>query len=626
MNLMAEKIKEVARTLIPVVILVVLLCFTIVDVETDVFIRFIIGSVLLLIGLSVFLWGVELSMTPIGEHMSHEIATSKGFTKIALLSFFLGFLISVAEPDLLVLGSQIESASGAALGSTLVVYVVSIGVGVMILLGVFRLFKDVPYNLFMTITYAVIFVLAIFVSEEFLAISFDASGATTGALTTPFILAISLGLSKVKGGKKTEENSFGLVGTMSAGPILAIMLMSIITRQKNIQGTAQEFAVSEGVLRPILRAIPSTFLESVLALLPIAALFFFFNFKKFKISKEELSGIIKGLLFTLLGLTVFLTAVNTGFMDMGRIIGMALANMSPWILIGIGFVLGLIVVLVEPAVHVLGEQIEEVTGGHIPIKLIRMTLSLGVGLAIALSMVRIIVPEVKLWYFIVPGFAIAAFLSFFADPVFVGIAYDAGGVASGPMTATFVLAFAQGAADMTPTANVLIDGFGVIAMVAMAPVLSIMLVGTVFKHKKRVEKHAIEEKHVATPIIKDDKMDGSMLHDCIVAVVNRGFAEDVVEIARGSGAGGATILHGRGTEEHEDERVRIPLVNIELQPEKEIVWIITRADVSQAIAQSLLSNSMLDEEGEIALFISPTDAMVETFTTAHKAEYNGNKT
>ena len=255
-----------------------------------------------------------------------------------------------------------------------------------------------------------------------------------------------------------------------------------------------------------------------------------------------------------------------------------------------------------------------------------MTLSLGVGLAIALSMVRIVVPEVKLWYFIVPGFAIAAFLSFFADPVFVGIAYDAGGVASGPMTATFVLAFAQGAADMTPTANVLIDGFGVIAMVAMAPVLSIMLVGTVFKHKKRVEKHAIEEKHVATPIIKDDKMDDSILHDCIVAVVNRGFAEDVVEIARGSGAGGATILHGRGTEEHEDERVRIPLVNIELQPEKEIVWIITRTDVSQAIAQSLLSDSMLNEEGEIALFISPTDAMVETFTTAHKAEYNGNKT
>ena len=626
MNLMAEKIKEVARTLIPVVILVLLLCFTIVDAETDVLVRFIIGSVLLLIGLSVFLWGVELSMDQIGEHMSNEIATSKGFTKIAVLSFLLGFLISVAEPDLLVLGSQIETASGASLGSTIVVYVVSFGVGVMISLGVFRLFKDVPYNLFMAITYAVIFVLAIFVSEEFLAISFDASGATTGALTTPFILAISLGLSKVKGGKKAEENSFGLVGTMSAGPILAIMLMSIITRQKNIQGTAQEFAVTEGIISPILRAIPSTLLESLVALLPIVALFFFFNFKKFKISKEELSGIIKGLIFTLLGLTIFLTAVNTGFMDMGRIIGMSLANMSPWILIGIGFVLGLIVVLVEPAVHVLGEQIEEVTGGHIPIKLIRMTLSLGVGIAIALSMVRIVVPEVKLWYFIIPGFAIAVFLSFFADPVFVGIAYDAGGVASGPMTATFVLAFAQGAADMTPTANVLIDGFGVIAMVAMAPVLSIMLVGTVFKHKKRVEKHAIEEKHVATPIIKDDKMDDSILHDCIVAVVNRGFAEDVVEIARGSGAGGATILHGRGTEEHEDERVRIPLVNIELQPEKEIVWIITRADVSQAIAQSLLSNSMLDEEGEIALFISPTDAMVETFTTAHKAEYNGNKT
>ncbi len=626
MNLVVEKIKEVARTLIPVVILVLLLCFTIVNVETDVFVRFIIGSILLLIGLSIFLWGVDLSMNPIGEYMSHEIATSRTILKIGMLSFVLGFLISVAEPDLLVLGSQIQTASGASVSSTLVVYVVSFGVGVMISLGVFRLLKGKQYNVFMAITYAIIFVLAIFVSEEFFAISFDASGATTGALTTPFILAISLGLSKVKGGKKAEENSFGLVGTMSAGPILAIMLMSIITGQENIQSAAEEFAVTDGIIRPILRAIPSTFFESLLALLPIVIVFFIFNFKKFKIAKDELSVIVKGLLFTLLGLTIFLTAVNTGFMDMGRVIGMALANMNPWILIGIGFALGLIVVLVEPAVHVLGEQIEEVTAGHIPIKLIRSTLSLGVGVAIALSMVRIVVPEVKLWYFIIPGFLIAIILSFFADPIFVGIAYDAGGVASGPMTATFVLAFAQGAADMTPTANVLIDGFGVIAMVAMAPVLSIMLVGTIFRHKKRVEKPVIEGKHVVTPMIEEkDEMDDGILHDCIVVVVNRGFAEDVVDIARESGARGATILHGRGSEEHEDERVRIPIVNIELQPEKEIIWLITRTDVSQAIAQSLLSDSLLNEEGEIALFISPTDAMVETFT-ANNSEYIGIET
>lgn len=610
MSLLFEKTKEVVRTLLPVVILVLLLCFTIVEVETDIFIRFIVGSVLLLIGLSIFLLGVDLSMNPIGEHMSQEMATSRTPIKIAILSFFLGFLITVAEPDLLILGSQVESASGGTMNASLIVYMVSIGVGVLISLGVFRLLRDKPsFSAFMAITYGAIFALAFFVSEEFLAISFDASGATTGALTTPFVLAISLGLSKVKGGKSAEENSFGLVGVMSAGPILAVMLMSIISGQKNIQGDAGEYVVAEGVLGPIIHEFPGIFLESLIALLPITILFFIFNFRKFKLSKDELKGIITGLALTLLGLTIFLTAVNSGFMDMGRIIGMELGKMSPWILIGIGFLLGLIVVLVEPAVHVLGEQIEEVTSGHIPISLIRMTLSIGVGIAIALSMVRIVVPEVKLWYFLLPGFLIAILLSFRSDPIFVGIAYDAGGVASGPMTATFVLAFAQGAATIIDTADVLVDGFGVIAMVAMAPVLSIMILGTVFRHKK-VEYPTIEKKPVVTSHLVEEI---NLEHDCIMVIVNRGFAEKVVDVARESGAKGATIMRGRGTDEN--QKVMLPIINIELQPEKEIVWFITTTQVSAPIADSLLSDQQLEQDGEVAVFISPTEAMVRTFTT-----------
>ncbi|MFA6670293.1 MAG: DUF1538 domain-containing protein [Bacillota bacterium] len=609
MSLVFEKTKEVTRTLLPVVTLVMILCFTIVDVETDVIIRFIVGSVMFLIGLSIFLWGVDLAMNPIGENMSHEIATSRSLYKISLLSFFLGFLVTVAEPDLLVLGSQVEAASGGTMSATLIVYIISIGVGVMVSLGVLRLLRDKPLNVFMAMTYGIIFVLTLLVSEEYLAISFDASGATTGALTTPFVLAISLGLSKVKGGKKTEENSFGLVGIMSAGPILAVMLMSILSRQKNIQGDAGEYVVAEGVLEPIINAIPTIFFESVIALLPIALLFFIYNFRKFKLPKDELSGIIKGLAFTLLGLTLFLTAVNSGFLDMGRIIGMKLAKMSHWILIGVGFLIGLIVVLVEPAVHVLGEQIEEVTSGHIPLNLIRMTLSIGVAIAIALSMVRIVVPEVKLWYFIIPGFAIAILLSFISDPIFVGIAYDAGGVASGPMTATFVLAFAQGAASVIDTADVLVDGFGVIAMVAMAPVFSITLLGTVFKHKK-VEYPVIEKKEVKTSHLIEE---GNIQHDCIMAVVNRGFAEKVVEVARQSGATGATIIRGRGTDEH--QKVLLPIINIELQPEKEIVLLITGTHISTPVADSLLCDSQLDQDGEISVFISPTEAMVKPLTT-----------
>ncbi|NLP00687.1 MAG: DUF1538 domain-containing protein, partial [Clostridiaceae bacterium] len=610
MSLLFEKAKEVLRTLLPVVILVLLLCFTIVEVEPDVLIRFIVGSVLLLVGLSIFLFGVDLSMHPIGEYMSEEMATSKTPIKIALLSFFLGFLITVAEPDLLILGSQVQSASGNVLSSSIIVYMVSIGVGVLILLGVFRLLRDKPsFSAFMAIIYAIILVLVFFVSEEFLAISFDASGATTGALTTPFVLAISLGLSRIKGGKSTEENSFGLVGVMSAGPILAVMLMSIISGQKHIQGHAGEYVIAEGVLGPIINKFPGIFLESLIALLPITILFFIFNFAKFKLSLGELKEIITGLGFTLLGLTIFLTAVYSGFMDMGRIIGIEIGKMSPWILIGIGFLLGLIVVLVEPAVHVLGEQIEEVTSGHIPVSLIRTTLSIGVGTAIALSMVRIVVPQVKLWYFLLPGFFIAILLSFKADPIFVGIAYDAGGVASGPMTATFVLAFAQGAATIIETADVMVDGFGVIAMVAMAPVFSIMVLGTIFRHKK-VEYPTIEKKPVVSSHLVDEI---NLEHDCILVIVNRGFAEKVVDVARQSGAKGATIMRGRGTDEN--QKVMLPIINIELQPEKEIVWFITTTEVSAPIADSLLNDQQLEKDGEIAVFISPTEAMVRTFTT-----------
>ena len=610
MKLLIEKSHEVIKTLAPVVILVLALCLFVIDVESYLLIRFLIGSFMLLIGLSVFLLGIDLSMNPIGEYMSKEVATSKSLIKILLLGFFLGFLITVAEPDLLILGSQIESASGNTLSSSLIVYVVSIGVGILVSLGIVRLLMDkMGYNTFMALFYFLFFILAFFVSEEFLAISFDASGATTGALTTPFTLALTYGLAKVKGGKKTEENSFGLVGVMSAGPMLAIMGMAIITRQTHIQGTAEAFVPSPGVWGPILKTFPITTVESFLALLPITLLFFVFNFAKFKIDKKEIVKIVGGLLLTLTGLIIFLTSVHSGFMDMGQVIGKAIASLDQRLLILIGFLLGLIVVLMEPAVHVLGKQIEEVTAGHIPIKLIRMSLSLGVGIAIALSMVRIVIPEVKLWYFLLPGFALAILLSFKSDPVFVGIAFDAGGVASGPMTATFVLAFAQGAASAIPTANVLVDGFGVIAMVAMAPVFSLMLLGTVFKRKGA--RYPEVEPVLSEPLI--DQIDETERHHCILVVINRGFADEVVHQARLSGATGATILHGRGTDLKGS--VRVPLLNVEVQPEKEIVMLVTSTAVSNQVATILNSSKELKEAGEIAIFISPTETRAKELLT-----------
>lgn len=599
MSPLREKMNEVSRSLLPIMAIVLVLSLTFVDVETDLILRFFICSVIVMLGLGIFLWGVDLAMNPIGENMSFEVATSKSLYKPVMLSFLLGFLITVAEPDLLILATQTEAASGGSISSPLLVYLISAGVGILVALGVIRLLRNTSLSFFMAITYAIILILGFFVSEEFLAISFDASGATTGALTTPFVLALSAGLSRIKGGKNAEEDAFGLVGIMSAGPILAVMIMSVVTGQRNIHGEAAEVIAGSGIIKPILNILPEVFFESLIALLPVTLLFFFYNFTKFKLKRAELGGIIKGLIYTLTGLTLFLSGVNSGFMDMGRVIGIDIADHYTWMLPLIGFVMGLIVVLAEPAVHVLGQQIEEVTAGHIPLKLIRLTLSLGVGIAIACSTIRIMVPQVKLWYFLLPGFALSILLSFKSDPVFVGIAYDAGGVASGPMTATFVLAFAQGAAELIPTADILVDGFGVIAMVAMTPVLSIMILGTVFK-RKRIQVPRSEVAGTAVPRAATGRI---LQHDCIMAVMDRGLADYAVSIARSAGATGATIMHGRGSGKH--ERM---LLNIELQPEKEIILLITDARVSSGIADSLLNDPYLNKDNNVVIFVLPTEA------------------
>lgn len=602
MEMIKEKSKEVLASLIPIIILVIILNFTIAPTDGDVFIRFLIGGLLIFLGLSIFLIGVEIAMERIGNNMAKEIVTSKNVLRIILLAFILGFLITVAEPDLLILGQQIENASGEILTAQLIVYIVSFGVGVMISLGVYWVLKNRKYNIFMTIVYAVIFFLALFASEEFLAISFDASGATTGALTTPFILALSGGIAKFKGGKKAEEDAFGLVGIMSSGPILAVILLSIITKQEHIQGAEEVFVQTQGVIKPILNELSTTFPEALIAILPISLLFFIFNIFKFKLDKEELIKILVGLVLTVLGLGLFLGGVNGGFMEMGFILGMEIAENYASVLPAIGLIMGMIVVLAEPAVLVLGQQIEDVTGGAIAEKVIKITLSIGVGIAISLSMLRIMIPALKLWHFLLPGFLIGILLSYYVDPIFAGIGFDAGGVASGPMTATFILAFAQGAASMIPTASVIVDGFGVIAMVAMTPILSIMILGSIYKIRVKKEER-VKELETEKSIMPIYDIEGTV----IFAIVDRGKGEVVVDIARENGATGASILHGRRSD-HPD----IKILDMELQNEKEIVIFATSLEKADKISDVLLEEKDLITNEE-SLFVLPTDYAMKTY-------------
>lgn len=483
MNILKKTFKDISLSVLPITLLVVILNFTLVPIGTEALIRFVIGAIFVIIGLVIFLLGAHIGIGPIGSLMGGSIAKTNKFSFVIILGFILGFFINVAEPDIQILSKQIELATNHAVSYPLVLIIVSVGVGLLVAYGLVRILKGIPLNKSFTVIYLFILVLGFFVTEEFLAFSVDASGATTGAMTTPFILALGLGTSQLKGGAQAEEDSFGMVGFASSGPIIALMLLNIFKGKLKMEGSVEDNVEK---IKPYLEIIKEELVGALITLAPLLILFLLFNIFSFKLDKPSRNRILKGLLYTYIGLTIFLVGVNAGFMEVGRKMGYGIASLDQkWILPVIGFLLGMVVVLAEPAVYVLTEQVEEVTSGAIKRKVILFTLSLGIAFAVTMSMLRIMIPSLKLWHFLLPGFALGVFLSYHVPTIFVGIAYDSGGVASGPMTATFILAFAQGAANAIPTANVLTDGFGVIAMIAMMPIVAIQLLGLIFKFKSR---------------------------------------------------------------------------------------------------------------------------------------------
>lgn len=457
-----KEMKNTSKSVIPIAILVVILNLF-VGVEKELLVNFFLGCVGVIVGLGVFLTGVEISISEIGSMMGGFLTRFDRIIKVIIFGVFIGFTISIAEPDLLILAGEVTSAIG--IPAQVIVMIISIGVGIMISLGLYRVFKDIRLSTMMGLIYGIIFALMIFTEEMGHAIAFDASGATTGAMTTPFIIALGLGVASLKG-EKSEDDSFGLVGLASTGPILAGLLMNLFS------GSGGEIVSEEVAHFPLMSGL----INSTFAIVPIALVFYVMNHLYFKIDKDELKSISLGLVYTYLGLILFLTSVEGGFMDLARVMGEGLADSK--FLPLIGFVLGLLVVLAEPAVAVLSEQVEDVTGGSIPRKNILIALSIGVAFAVMLAIFRIKIEGFALWILIVPGFLISLILSRRVDQIFVGIAFDSGGVASGPMTATFILAFCQGVAGN------IADGFGVISFVAMMPVLTIMIMGNLYKGVK----------------------------------------------------------------------------------------------------------------------------------------------
>lgn len=497
MNVLIEKLKDVLYSVVPVTLVVIILHYTIVPLEGNLFPKFLLGAFLLIIGLAIFLLGVDLGVTPIGSLMGNFLAKSNKVWILVIAGLLLGFFISIAEPDLHIIAEEVDQVTSGFLAKMDLIYVVSLGVATILTVGLLRIVYNKPLNRTYSIIYLLIFAFAIFSSPEFLAIAFDSSGATTGAMTVPFILALGLGVASLKkNGKASEEDSFGLVGMASAGAILAVLMMSVLTRAEITGNLDATITHHLSIWSLLIQETKSVARDVFVAISPLAILFIVFQFLVFKLPRKQFNKIIKGLIYTFFGLLVFLTGVNVGFMEAGRVVGQEIAAYSSTALIvGIGFFIGLLTILAEPAVHVLTHQIENVTTGHVPRKLVLGALSIGVGLAVALSMLRIILPGLELWHILLPGYTIALAMTYYVPPLFVGIAFDSGGVASGPMTATFILAFAQGVSSMFEGANVLIDGFGVIALVALTPLIALQVLGLVFKRKVIAEEAVVKDKN-----------------------------------------------------------------------------------------------------------------------------------
>ncbi|WP_173917712.1 DUF1538 domain-containing protein [Halobacillus sp. Marseille-Q1614] len=495
MNVLVSKVKEVLFAVLPITAIVLLLHFTLTPLDPTLIIRFIIGAILIILGLSIFLIGVDIGITPIGQTIGKAVAKSNKIWIVIVAGLLLGFFISIAEPDLHILAGQVEMVTSGLISKVILVIVVSIGIGLLIATGFVRIVYNFPLYKLLTILYLIILVLAVFTSPEFLAISFDASGATTGALTVPFILALALGISTLKkDSKASEKDSFGLVAIASTGAIISVMIMNIVMQTDKMTGSLNTKAHdSISIFGPFLHEIPIIMFEIIIALIPILIVFLVFQKKSFKMTKKAVRKILMGILFTFIGLVLFLVGVNAGFMDVGSTMGYNLASLDnkAYIII-ISFVMGLVTILAEPAVHVLTNQVEDVTSGYVKRSVVLSTLSLGVGLAILLSMLRVLITDLELWHLLLPGYIMATTLMYFAPKLFVGIAFDSGGVASGPMTATFILAFVQGAAEATSGADVLVDGFGMIALVAMTPLIALQILGLVFKVKSKKRKGGVE--------------------------------------------------------------------------------------------------------------------------------------
>ena len=492
-----EKLKESLGAVLPIIGIVLVLCFSIAPIPNSVLMTFVVGAVLLIIGMMFFTLGAEMAMTPMGERIGTKLTNTRKISVVIVLCFILGFIITISEPDLQVLAEQVPSIPNYTL-----IIAVATGVGIFLVAAVLRMLFGIPLAHMLLILYPVIFILASIVPQDFLTVAFDSGGVTTGPMTVPFIMALGIGFSAVRSDKHAENDSFGLVALCSVGPILAVLLLGLLYHPGE-SGYEQTMIVktdnSVEMWQLFQEGLPYYMKEMLISLLPIILFFFIFQIVSLHLHKKTLVKIIIGIIYTYIGLVLFLTGVNVGFMPAGNYLGQVIAGLSyPWIIVPIGMLIGYFIVKAEPAVYVLTEQVEELTSGAISAKAMGMSLSIGVAFSLGLAMVRVLTSISILW-FLLPGYAVALGLTFFVPKIFTAIAFDSGGVASGPMTATFLLPFSMGACEALG-GNVVTDAFGVVAMVAMTPLITIQILGLIYLIQEQMKEKQVSKDYTSIKV------------------------------------------------------------------------------------------------------------------------------
>lgn len=507
MRFIRGAIGESAKSVLPIAAIVLILSVSLASMDSGILVLFIFGTVLLILGMSLFTIGSGMSMQPLGEGIGVQISKTKKLILAIIVCFILGALITIAEPDLQVLAQQVPSIPNAVL-----IWSVALGVGIFLVISMVRTRKNLSLSRLLLVFYTAVVALAVFAPGDFIPTAFDSGGVTTGPITVPFVMALGAGMASVKSGKNSGEESFGLVALCSIGPILSVLILSICfsPAPETTQVVLGKYPTTRDAFLFILEKMPQYGREVMIAFLPIVGVFLLFQLFFRRFHKYQVLRISVGMLYTYIGLVLFLTGANAGFMPAGRLLGATIAegNHRYW-LIAVGMLMGYFVVSAEPAVHTLKKQVEEVTNGAISQQSIGRALSIGVGLSVGVSMLRVLT-GISIYPFLIGGYVISLAITFFVPPIYTGIAFDSGGVASGPMTTTFMLPFAVGACE-AGGGNVMTDAFGLVAMVAMTPLITIQVLGlwSNVQRKRRIARVHYEMSQIEDVILYYDEEVGA---------------------------------------------------------------------------------------------------------------------